>query len=159
MNTERNGKKRYSIDSGLWAQNLSQVYRFGSAYLSEKMKEYGLSAGSFPIVLFLADNGPSNLELIADALLVDKSLITRQIRNLLKKDLISIASDTSDKRKKIAILTEFGKAIVPQIRKVLKTWGEEIFASLSREKQEVFFEILEYSAEKTLSMYCKVREQ
>ena len=86
------------------------------AYLSfaqDELKTYSLSPNEIEVVSFL--KGKSCGSEIAREFDVSKTLVSRSVSYLLKKELIKVENGTVDKREKILSLTEKGKQLAEEI--------------------------------------------
>lgn len=74
-----------------------------------------LNNSEFEMVRYLTKKGGLSLVDLSMYLNVDKSLVTRMSRKLLKLGYIEIINDTNDKRKKILVATKKAKEIKQEV--------------------------------------------
>lgn len=74
-----------------------------------------LNDSEFEMVRYLTKKGGLSLVDLSMYLNVDKSLVTRMSRKLLKLGYIEIIDDTNDKRKKILVATKKAKEIKQEV--------------------------------------------
>lgn len=108
-------------------------------FILNKLSKYNLGNTSYPILLALYLAEKENKKLgqneIARKLHIDKSLITKSVKSLVINSYIEISDDSSNKSKKILLLTEKSKKLIPEIKEVLDEW-RTIFLNNFTEEEE-----------------------
>ena len=99
------------------------LYRKQSTYLNDKLKEYGLNAGLYPVLITIYKNEDLIQEEIAKRIGLTKSTITRNLKKLEEKGLIR---RYKVKQKSHVKLTEKGKEISEKIIDYDKQWDEKL---------------------------------
>lgn len=98
------------------SRNITKIVRNMMLYKNKKNKgKVFLNNSEFEMVRCLTKKGGLSLVDLSMYLNVDKSLVTRMSRKLLKLGYIEIIDDTNDKRKKILVATKKAKEIKQEV--------------------------------------------
>lgn len=98
------------------SRNITKIVRNMMLYKNKKNKgKVFLNNSEFEMVRYLTKKGELSLVDLSMYLNVDKSLVTRMSRKLLKLGYIEIINDTNDKRKKILVATKKAKEIKQEV--------------------------------------------
>jgi DNA-binding MarR family transcriptional regulator len=98
-----------------------QAARYITQFYDRYLAAAGLRTTQYGILARLKRHGPMSINTLADALVVDRTTLGRNIRPLERDDLITIESDPSDRRSKILRLTKAGDA---RFQRAQKCWAE-----------------------------------
>lgn len=79
----------------------------------------GLKATQFPILVALELAGPVPLSLLADALVMDRTTLTRNLKALQERDLVSV-EEGKDRRVRLLALTPEGRTVLEQALEIWK---------------------------------------
>ena len=123
-------------------KNICILSRYSQSYADDKLKTLELNKTQAEIVLFIYENDNSSLAEINRYFLFNKATITKNIKYLIRLGLVTWNSSATDKRKKMMVITEKGKALAPEIIKVLKQWNDKLTLELNREEVESLSELL-----------------
>ena len=115
------------------------LYRKQSTYLNDKLKEYGLNAGLYPVLITIYKNEDLIQEEIAKRIGLTKSTITRNLKKLEEKGLIR---RYKVKQKSHVKVTEKGKEISEKIIDYDKQWDDQL-KEISMDDYEKLKKILE----------------
>ncbi len=108
--------------------NTNAFARKLNARWEQSFKKYGLSpAHGYLIRLVLEQPGVSQ-QFIGDALVLDKSTVTRFINKIEKAGWVSREASEKDQREKIIVPTEKAR----QIHQELRVLGDELYSSMKR---------------------------
>jgi DNA-binding MarR family transcriptional regulator len=77
------------------------------------------------------DMGPPSQQVLADHLGVDKSTVTRLVKNMTRQGLVGLMSIASDKRVKDLVLTDKGRNMGSQVDAASRTLFGQVLARLS----------------------------
>ena len=102
-----------------------------------------LNNTEFEMIRYLSKKEQLSLVDLANYLNVDKALVTRMCKKLVKLDYIEIFNDENDKRKKILIATEKAKLIKQEYALEEENFYNACIKVLSKEEQEQFSNLLE----------------
>ena len=98
------------------SRNITKIVRNMMLYKNKKNKgKVFLNDSEFEMVRYLTKKGGLSLVDLSMYLNVDKSLVTRMSRKLLKLGYIEIIDDTNDKSKKILVATKKAKEIKQEV--------------------------------------------
>ena len=111
---------------------------FANVYISEA----NLTTPQWRIMAHLAQNQFSAKQL-CDLARIDKSTMSRAIKQLEQRGLIKLKQDEGDKRSKVLNLTDEGLSIYKRISILAKEWETELLSELTREEQALFRLVLE----------------
>lgn len=94
----------------------------------EKLRPYELTNGQFSLLMSLNRPEPPPMGPVASLLAMDRTTLTAALKPLERRGLIKIAHDPNDRRSRILILTEKGRALLAQALPAWQTTHEEIEA-------------------------------
>jgi DNA-binding MarR family transcriptional regulator len=119
-------------------------YRTVQNRISELLSEYGINTSQWVILGWLFDN-PAGLRVTAlgEVLDVETPLITALLQPLQTDKLVSLNTDPTDGRAKLATLTEKGEELVPQLEKRLTEHMKPFDDSISEADMRSYFQALE----------------
>lgn len=129
---------------------ISILYRKSQAYLNQALKQYGIAAGEYPIILYLCEKDGVTQEELAVYYGMDKSAITRVIQSLQEKSLLERAKDQNDKRCNRIFITKKGRASEKDIRQTLDRWNEIMTKGLTEEEVEELNRVLKFMVKNCL---------
>lgn len=125
-------------------RNLTKIVRNMSLYKNSiNHSKLYLNNTEFEMVRYLSKKEQLSLVDLANYLNVDKALVTRMCKKLVKLDYIEIFNDENDKRKKILIATEKAKLIKQEYALEEENFYNACIKVLSKEEQEQFLNLLE----------------
>lgn len=130
-------------------RNITKIVRNMMLYKNSinKEKDY-FNDSEFEMLRYIVKKDGISLVDLATYLNVDKSLITRMSKKLLKLGYIEILDDTNDKRKKILVATNKAKAIKQEVANeevifynaCLKVLNDEELAMFDKLVNKVYLE-------------------
>jgi DNA-binding MarR family transcriptional regulator len=106
---------------------ISYLYRYGQIYIGTKIEPYGIGSGQFPFLMKLYHEDGINQESLSDYLKIDKGTTTRAIQKLVDEGYVFRQRDEKDKRSYRVFLTEKGKKLEPDMRKIVSEWVDILF--------------------------------
>jgi len=115
---------------------ISMTYRSHFVRINRKMKELGLSAGQFFVLMVLADKQGITQDHLAGILLIDKGSIARAVNVLEEKGIVKRITDENNRRAVKLYLTETGNKLIPDVVKIDREWEEAAFSGLSEEERK-----------------------
>jgi DNA-binding MarR family transcriptional regulator len=129
---------------------VSILHRHHFVALTARLKQFGISTGQFPILMYLSRFEGASQERIARHFHVDKGTIARAVRRLEDDGFIYRMTDPKDRRAYGLFLTEKGASILPDIIEAEKGWEEELLQGLSPEEIDDIYAVLTSLAERSL---------
>jgi len=100
---------------------IRQAARHVSQYYDQYLAQAGLRTTQFSILSKLKNGGPLTINELAEAMVMDRTTLARNILLLERDGLIGIARGTVDRRSKKLSLTEAGQK---RLRKAWRYWSE-----------------------------------
>jgi len=122
---------------------LAHLHRQGSIYLQRHLSTWGVGSGSHRLILMLFHGEGVSQRELARELHLDKAAVARMIKKLSQAGYIRKEVDPEDRRASKIHLTEDGRELVPQIRKVLNGWSNVLTGGFSPREQEEVLGLLE----------------
>ncbi len=130
------------------ARKLGELHKYMQKMQGQLLAKYDISVLEYHIILLLWKKNALNQNDLVMELNVDKALISRQIQNMEKKDLIISGTDPDCRRKKILLLSEKSKEMIPHLQKVHEDGLKGTFSDISPESLSDFEHIIERLVEK-----------
>ena len=106
---------------------ISYLYRYEQIYNGKKIEPYGIGSGQLPFLMRLYREDGINQENLSDYLKIDKGTTTRAIQKLVDEGYVFRQRDEKDKRSYRVFLTEKGKKLEPDMRKIVSEWEDILF--------------------------------
>ncbi|MCD6206308.1 MAG: MarR family transcriptional regulator [Candidatus Marinimicrobia bacterium] len=122
---------------------LSCLHRHTQIYFDRYLHQYDLSSGSLSFLMVLFHHDGIHQEEISRKLSIDKATTARAIHKLLEVGYVSRKQDALDRRAYIISLTEKGRALKPELKRLSRKWSEKLTAGFSPEEKEQVFDLLE----------------
>ena len=113
------------------ARQLGEIHKRMKRMQSLMLREYDISLLEYHILMLAARTRDIRQNEIAGALDVDKALVSRQIRTMEQKGLLSCDADPGCRRKKTICLSERALALIPQLEQAHRRGLERAFDGIS----------------------------
>lgn len=104
--------------------------------------KFGLGVPHVQILHTLGGNGPSASKDIANALAMNKGLVSRSLRDLVERGYVTSTVDSQDARSRIWDLTEAGHRFVRDARPIRRERARRFLSTLSEEEQATLLNVL-----------------
>jgi DNA-binding MarR family transcriptional regulator len=88
---------------------LRRTTRAVTALYQDSLRESGVRATQLPILVAAHLAGPVPISTLADALVMDRTTLTRNLKGLQRDDLVTLEPD-EDRRVRLVVLTDKGRA-------------------------------------------------
>jgi len=95
-----------------------------------------------PVVLTLYYKGGASQQEICSKLQRNKASVNRTVSFLLKKDIVRVMQDLTDKRKTLIELTQTGKKLAGQAHTILEKYNASLSSVLTKEEHNKFHNLL-----------------
>lgn len=118
-------------------------------YINLAFKSIDLDYWECLFIVNLYDNEGINQEKLSSILLIDKSIVTKNINSLVNKGFIIRKVCEKDKRAKNLYLSDKGKEYKEQIFYLIEKWIDYISDGIDKETQEFVLSKLHIMAEKS----------
>ncbi len=92
----------------------------------EALRPYELTNGQFSLLMALNRPEPPPMGPVASLLAMDRTTLTAALKPLERRDLVKVATDPSDHRSRILILTEAGRKLLASALPVWKSTHEDV---------------------------------
>jgi DNA-binding MarR family transcriptional regulator len=92
----------------------------------EELRPFDLTNGQFSLLMSLNRPQPPAMGPVASLLAMDRTTLTAALKPLERRGLLKIARDPNDRRSRILILTDNGRALLARALPIWKSTHEEI---------------------------------
>lgn len=117
----------------MYMSDLSIIVRSGHVFASRLLKQFDISGGEQPIIMYLAKKTNVNQDAIAKYFMVDKGAIAKTLAKLEEKGFVQREINSENQREKFISLTEKGQESVSHMSQFLNTWDELLFKGICDE--------------------------
>jgi Transcriptional regulators len=131
------------------AENLGELHSRLRNFQNQMLREMDISLSEFHILIFLNHRESVSQNELAEAMNVDKALISRQTQTMVAKNLIQCRIDPSCHRRKLLTLGEQAYEILPQLQKIHECSLERLFSSVDERQLVTLKDILKGIIENT----------
>ena len=125
------------------AMGLGELHKKMTRMQSRMLEEYHISLMEYHILNLLRRSQNLNQNELAAVLNVDKALISRQIRSMEEKGLLTVEQDPDCRRQKTLKLSESAVALLPKLEEIHRYGMEQLFADFEEEQLQIFETVLE----------------
>lgn len=139
-------------------KDIALLYRKQSSILNHNLKELGISSGNYPIIVEIFNNEGISLNEISKRIYMDKSVVTRFVNILIKKDIVIKEKNENDKRYYNLYLTEKGEKIYYKLVKAGKDYYNDLFNKNVDIDIEKFYSDIETLLEETNKIYNNLKK-
>jgi DNA-binding MarR family transcriptional regulator len=116
IDSETGTRERNATDlAACTCANLRQAARVVTRAYDAALQPAGLKATQFNLLATLAQGGNAPLTRLADALVMDRTTLTRNLKPLVRRGLIRIGHDDDQRIRKVGLTAE-GKRVFEQAR-------------------------------------------
>lgn len=121
---------------------ISILHRKAQIHWTQILKDVGISAAEYPILICLNYQDGITQEEITERLGIDKSAVTRVIQSLYEKGMVERKKDKIDRRCNRIYLTEEGKKTKEPIEQTKKEWSDTLMKGMTEEEKILFLRLL-----------------
>lgn len=111
--------------------HLQRAARATARLFDEALRPHGLTSGQFSILMSLNRPEPPTVGSVANLLAMDRTTLTANIKPLVRRGLMEVEVDESDRRSRRLKLTEAGRKLLANAFPVWKETHEEVDARLA----------------------------
>lgn len=133
-------------------KDISSLYRKMNTSVNVKLAPLGLSNSKAMFLFCIWDHKQMSQVEICRDLEMDKSTVAKMLVRLEKDGMITKAVNPDDVRSFLVKLTDKANAVVPEAKKIVSGWLDEVTTCLTDLEKRNFFELLEKVA-KSASIY------
>lgn len=106
---------------------IAGLYRQSKIDINQAFQDYGLRATEGDLLLFIYDNPGLSQKKIATLMVLDPSLIGRDIQRLIAAGYVQRRLSKTDNRVNEVFLTVSGEHLVSQLRLIITDWWRKLF--------------------------------
>ena len=121
---------------------ISILHRKAQIHWTQILKDVGISAAEYPILICLNYQDGITQEEITERLGIDKSAVTRVIQSLYEKGMVERKKDKIDRRCNRIYLTEEGKKTKEPNEQTKKEWSDTLMKGMTEEEKILFLRLL-----------------
>lgn len=114
---------------------LSMLIKLGREFGHEQIRDAGFSDTEHAICAFLCFHDQVSQDMIANALVLDKTTVAKALNSMESKGLVVREQDGQNRRRNRIRITDTGKTSVSNSMHIYDTWFSEVCASLSEAEQ------------------------
>lgn len=137
--------------------NFIHISKLTSMKTHEELEKIGLYRGQPPLLFALWRKDEQSGRELAEALDVKPATVTKMVQRLSGKGFVTTQQDQEDARVTRVCLTQQGKAIEPQVRKIYKKVHNLVFQGFNEEEKTHFEETLKRMRQNILGSMADVR--
>ena len=122
---------------------LNMLIKLGREFGHEQIRDAGFSDTGHAICTFLCFHDHVSQDMIANAIMLDKTTVAKALRNLEETGFVAREQDERNRRKNIIRITEAGKASVSGSMHIYDNWFSGVTSCLSAQEQAQFEEMVD----------------
>ncbi|WP_152088272.1 MarR family winged helix-turn-helix transcriptional regulator [Pseudoalteromonas sp. A25] len=117
--------------------------KVSTAFSSVYFEEAELTVPQWRAIAHLAQQETCSAKRLCDLAQIDKSTMSRAVKQLTDKQLIELCADPNDKRAKLLSLTKDGEALYAQLSPKALKWEQELLVELSNEERVLLKSVMD----------------
>ena len=134
-------------------QGFHGVYRWHCKVLEQRLEQTGVFRAQHQILMFLSDHPQCSQKQIAEAFKISPPAVGVSLKKLEKGGYIERIVDTEDNRFHQVTLTERGRGVVCQSRRIFNEVLEEMYSGLSEEEEQLLLHLTQRIRDNLKNMY------
>lgn len=127
---------------------VGEIWRCAGLYRAVQYEDLGIGCFQDQYLAKICESPGIAQEEIAADLFVNKSNVARQVASLEEKGFVERRPDAQDKRILRVYPTEKALSVLEQVRRIRRTWTEQLLAEMGEEEREAVSEMMERLAER-----------
>ena len=117
---------------------LNMLIKLGREFGHEQIRDAGFSDTEHAICTFLCFHDHVSQDMIANALLQDKTTVAKALSALESEGLVAREQDEQNRRRNVIRITQTGRDSVSASMDIYDTWFRDISVGLSEQEREIF---------------------
>lgn len=117
---------------------ISLLLRYAKEYGHAKIRGAGVSSTEHKICTFLYFHSDAYQDMIANALMIDKTTVAKAIQSLEERGLVSRIQNPDNRRKNILNITKSGEKTIADIVGIYDEWLANVESCLTDVEKEQF---------------------
>ncbi|OHU85351.1 MULTISPECIES: MarR family winged helix-turn-helix transcriptional regulator [Pseudoalteromonas] len=131
------------IDEFLPYRLVKLANKVSAAFSEVYFEQAGLTVPQWRVIAHLAQQKQCSAKRLCDLAEIDKSTMSRAVKQLTDKQLIELCADPNDKRAKLLSLTKGGEALYAQLSPKALEWEEGLLSELSDDEKQVLRHVMD----------------
>ncbi len=119
-------------------KKLNMLIKLGREFGHEQIRDAGFSDTEHAICTFLCFHDHVSQDMIANALLQDKTTVAKALSALESEGLVAREQDEQNRRRNVIRITQTGRDSVSASMDIYDTWFRDISVGLSEQEREIF---------------------
>ena len=111
--------------------HVQRAARALARYYDDRLRPVGLNSGQFSLLMALNRPEPPLMGSVAELLAMDRTTLTANLKPLARRGLVTINSDPADRRTRLLMLTDAGRALLIAAMPIWRAVQAEIEDSLT----------------------------
>lgn len=136
---------------------IAGIYRQSKIEINREFRALGLRATEGDLMLFLHDNPGLSQKKVAILMVLDPSLIGRDLQHLIAEKYVERKTNPDDNRINQVFLTERGENIVEKLQEIITNWWNGIFLETKQSNEIIISSELEKLYETIVSHVLRER--
>lgn len=138
---------------------LKRCYHALRRTVDQGLREYGLTLSQREVLLTLYEDGPLDQGGLRERLGLEQSSVSRLVDGLVKRGLVEIRTGETDRRLRVAVLTETGKRLLLQTPGASALGGTVMTQGLTHQERAELVRLLQLCTENLTNQEQAAREQ
>ena len=134
------------------SRKINEIQRCSMLYRNSMSEETGIGGHAFSYMFRIYHHPGLRQDELRKEMHVNKSNVTRVLAHLEEKEMIYRTVDPTDRRAVNVYLTPKGEQLIPKLRKIVKTWNEQLSQSFDETEWEDFMKKLDIVCERAVQM-------
>ena len=130
---------------------MGYLHRHSRMYFHREFSRWNMGSGCHPFLMILWQQDGLTLKELTHSLHLDKANTTRTIARLTKLGYVRKKKDENDGRAFRIYLTEKGRKLIPQMKKVMMHWTNIMTDGLSDEEKREAIRLLQKMADNAVT--------
>lgn len=117
---------------------LGAIYRKSKIEINQQMQDLGIHATQGDLILFIHDNPGLNQKQISKMMVLDASLVGRNIQKLMDDDYVIRQSTEQGRRTNLIFLTDKGIKMATSLQNIIEAWWQTCFSEHKNIDGQIF---------------------
>ncbi|WP_105169656.1 MarR family winged helix-turn-helix transcriptional regulator [Pseudoalteromonas sp. T1lg23B] len=131
------------IDEFLPYRLVKLANKVSAAFSEVYFEQAGLTVPQWRVIAHLAQQKQCSAKQLCDLAEIDKSTMSRAVKQLTDKQLIELCADPNDKRAKLLSLTHMGDVLYAELSPKALEWEQGLLVELSDNEKQVLRHVMD----------------
>lgn len=123
-------------------RDLTYISRCGAHYRNQKLEPFGITGRQAGSLLAICNEPGISQERLGRRVVLNKSNIARQLAAMEELGLVKREVSANDRRVSKCYPTEKSLEMLPEIRKIYRSWREHLLQDMTPQEQETLEQLL-----------------